>query len=163
MRRWGDGQRFSDRIASIRKADDRAALRSSFILGYPGETEADHDELLAFLEETRLDWAGFFTFSAEPGTYAAALPGQVPAELAVERLAECAELQDRITAERRDALVGEAMRVLVDEVGAARSEREAPEIDGIVNVPDRLHPGDFHDVIVTGAAGPDLWAEPVIR
>ncbi len=160
MRRWGDGSRFLERIETIRGAAPDAALRSSFILGYPGETEDDHDQLLAFLAEARLDWAGFFTFSEEPGTYAESLADAVPAELALERLRECAELQDAITAERRAELVGERIEVLVDEPGAARSHREAPDIDGIVHVAESLRIGEFHKVVVTGAAGPDLWAEP---
>ncbi|HXQ44612.1 MAG TPA: MiaB/RimO family radical SAM methylthiotransferase [Acidimicrobiales bacterium] len=159
MRRWGDGSRFLDRIARIRSAAPDAALRSSFILGYPGETEDDHDALLAFLAEAQLDWAGFFTFSEEPGTYAAGLADGVPAELALERLRECSEVQDEITAGRRSALVGERMHVLVDAPGVGRSHREAPEIDGIVNIPDTLEPGRLLDVVATGAAGPDLWAE----
>jgi ribosomal protein S12 methylthiotransferase len=159
MRRWGDGARFLDRIARIRSAAPDAALRSSFILGYPGETEEDHDTLLAFLTEAQLDWAGFFLFSEEPGTYAAGLGDGIPPELALERLRECSEIQDRMTAERRSALVGETMRVLVDAPGVGRSHREAPEIDGIVNLPDTLEPGRLLDVVATGAAGPDLWAE----
>jgi ribosomal protein S12 methylthiotransferase len=159
MRRWGDGQRFLDRIAHIRTVAPDAALRSSFILGYPGETEEDHDLLLSFLAEAQLDWAGFFTFSEEPGTYAAGLGDTVPAELAMERLRECSEAQDRITAERRAALVGQTMRVLVDAPGVARSHREAPEIDGIVQVPTEVPPGTFLDVVATESAGPDLWAE----
>ena len=102
MRRWGDGERFLRRIADIRAADERATFRSSFILGYPGETERDHDRLLEFLAEAQLDWAGFFPFSNEGGTHAADLPDQIPAALALERLRECAELQDGITAARRD-------------------------------------------------------------
>jgi ribosomal protein S12 methylthiotransferase len=160
MRRGGDGDRFLERIATIRSAAPDAALRSSFILGYPGETEDDHDRLLAFLAEARLDWAGFFTFSSEPGTFAADLDAAVPAELATERLRECAELQDTITAERRAALVGERIEVLVDEPGIARSYRESPEIDGVVHVPAALRVGEFHKVLVTSAAGPDLWGEP---
>ncbi|HXQ61653.1 MAG TPA: 30S ribosomal protein S12 methylthiotransferase RimO [Acidimicrobiales bacterium] len=159
MRRWGDGTRFLERIARIRTTAPDAALRSSFILGYPGETEEDHDALLDFLAEARLDWAGFFTFSEEPGTYAAGLGDAVPRELALERLRECSEVQDRITAERRAALVGTTMRVLVDGPGAARSHREAPEIDGIVHVPATLEAGHLLDVVATGAAGPDLWAD----
>ena len=158
MRRWGDAERFAERIARIRAAAPEAALRSSFILGYPGETEADHDELLTFVAEVRLDWAGFFTFSPEEDTYAAGLPDAVPDELALERLRECAEVQDAITAERRAALVGETMRVLVDEPGLARSYREAPEIDGVVHVERTLAVGSIRDVVATGAAGPDLWA-----
>jgi ribosomal protein S12 methylthiotransferase len=161
MRRWGDGRRFLDRIEEIRSVAPDAALRSSFILGYPGETEDDHDALLAFLAEAQLDWAGFFTFSEEPGTYAAGLGDPVAPELALERLRECSEIQDRITAEHRSALVGETMRVLVDAPGVARSHREAPEIDGVVHVPGHLEPGTLTDVVATGAAGPDLWAEMV--
>jgi len=160
MRRWGDAARFLERIDTIRAAAPDAALRSSFILGYPGETEDDHDLLLAFLAEARLDWAGFFTFSEEPGTYAAGLPGAVPAELALERLRECSELQDAITAERRCALVGQRLDVLMDAPGVARSHREAPEIDGVVHVDPALGVGELHRVTVTGAAGPDLWAGP---
>ena len=161
MRRWGDGERFLERIAKIRSLAPDAALRSSFILGYPGETEEDHDQLLAFLAEARLDWAGFFLFSEEPGTHAATAPAdaKVPADLAMERLRECAEIQDAITAERRAALVGEKVHVLVDSPGQGRSYREAPEIDGVVQVPERLTVGEIHEVLVTGAAGPDLWAE----
>jgi ribosomal protein S12 methylthiotransferase len=159
MRRWGEGKRFLDRISQIRTLSPEAGLRSSFILGYPGETEEDHDALLGFLEEAQLDWAGFFTFSEEPGTYAADLDGGVPAGLALERLRECSELQDRITAERRSALVGETMTVLVDGPGAGRSHREAPEIDGIVHLTEDLPAGSFVEVVATGSAGPDLWAE----
>jgi ribosomal protein S12 methylthiotransferase len=160
MRRWGDADTFLERIGAIRAAAPDAGLRSSFILGYPGETEEDHDLLLSFLTEARLDWAGFFTFSEETGTYAEGLPGSVPTELALERLRECAELQDAITAERRAELVGTRLEVLVDEQGVARSHREAPDIDGVVHVPDALAVAEFHKVLVTGAAGPDLWAEP---
>jgi ribosomal protein S12 methylthiotransferase len=159
MRRWGDGKRFLDRIAHIRTVAPEAGLRSSFILGYPGETEEDHDALLGFLEEAQLDWAGFFTFSEEPGTYAAGLPDTVPAGLALERLRECSELQDRITGDRRSALVGQTMNVLVDGPGVGRTHREAPEIDGIVHIPEGLAAGTLVDVVATGAAGPDLWAE----
>ncbi len=135
MRRWGDGERFLRRIADIRRLDDQATFRSSFILGYPGETERDHDLLLQFLAEGQLDWAGFFPFSPEVGTHAADLPDQVPAELALERLRECAELQDGITAARRDLLVGQRRQVLVDSPGRGRTVHEAPEIDGIVRLP----------------------------
>jgi ribosomal protein S12 methylthiotransferase len=159
MRRWGEGERFLDSIAHIRTLSPDAALRSSFILGYPGETEEDHDALLDFLAEARLDWAGFFTFSEEPGTYAVGLPGPVAPELALERLRECSELQDRITAERRAALIGDPMTVLVDSAGVGRSHREAPEIDGIIHVPSDLEPGGLYDMAATDAAGPDLWAE----
>lgn len=159
MRRWGEGERFLDRIRSIRAAEPTAAFRSSFIVGYPGETEEDHDHLLAWIEEAQLDWVGFFPFSNEVGTYAADLDGQVATELVTERIRECTELQDGITASRREALIGETVEVLVDEPGEARTYREAPEIDGIVTVPDHLAVGSFVQLVVTDADGPDLTAD----
>jgi ribosomal protein S12 methylthiotransferase len=158
MRRWGDGQRFLDRIRDIRGRESAAAFRSNFIVGYPGETEADHDQLLAFVEEAQLDWCGFFTFSREDGTYAADLDGVVPEGLMLERIAELRELQDSITAARRDALIGSTLRVLVDEPGRGRSHREAPEIDGVVLIDDSLEVGSFVDVNIVDALGPDLVA-----
>ena len=161
MRRWGDGDRFLRRIGEIRRRHDDAAFRSNFIVGYPGETEADHDQLLRFVEAAELDWCGFFTFSREEGTYAAHLDGQVDDGLMLERHTELTELQDAITARRRDALVGRTVEVLVDEPGIGRSHREAPEIDGVVHVPESLVLGAFAKVMVTGAEGPDLFAEAV--
>jgi ribosomal protein S12 methylthiotransferase len=161
MRRWGDGERFLERIESIRARTPEAAFRSNFIVGYPGETERDHDRLLAFIDAAQLDWVGFFAFSREPGTYADGLDGHVPAELVNERLLELRELQDRITAARRDALVGTVVEALVDEPGVARSHREAPEIDGVIGVPPDVPVGALVKVRITGAAGPDLDAELV--
>ena len=161
MRRWGNGQRFLDRIAAIRSAEPGAAFRSNFIVGYPGETEDDHDQLLAFVREAQLDWCGFFSFSKEDGTYAADLDGQIDPELMHERLAELRELQDAVTATRRDALIGSRVRVLVDAPGTARSYREAPEIDGVIVVPESLEVGTFAEVVVVDALGPDLVAERI--
>ncbi len=160
MRRWGDGERFLARISDIRSRELHAAFRSNFIVGYPGETEEDHDELLRFVEAARLDWCGFFAYSREEDTYAAGLDGAVDAELVEDRLSELRELQDRITAERSDEWIGRRTEVLVDAPGVARSYREAPEIDGIVEVPPSLEVGELHEVVVTAAAGPDLVATP---
>jgi ribosomal protein S12 methylthiotransferase len=162
MRRWGDGAKFLDRIAAIRGQAPHAAFRSNFIVGYPGETEDDHDQLLAFVEEAQVDWCGFFAYSREDGTYAADLDGAVPRALMDERLAELRELQDGITAARRDALVGDVVEVLVDAPGVARSHREAPEIDGIIAVPGHLRVGSIQQVRITGAEGPDLEAEQLV-
>ena len=158
MRRWGDGARFTERIAAVRRKAPEAALRSSFIVGYPGETEEDHDALLDFLGEAQLDWCGFFPYSAEEGTYAAGLEGAVPGGLVAERLAELTELQDAVTAARRDALVGRRVEVLVDRPGEGRTFREAPEIDGVVSVPAHLPAGSLVELTVTAALGPDLQA-----
>jgi ribosomal protein S12 methylthiotransferase len=165
MRRWGDGERFLARIADIRTRNQLAAFRSNFIVGYPGETERDHDQLLRFVDEAQLDWCGFFAYSPEAGTYAADLDGLVPAGLVAERLSELTEMQDAITANRRTALIGDTVEVLVDEPGVGRSHREAPEIDGIITVPDHLAVGSFHQLVVTDSFGPDLVAdlpEPVV-
>jgi ribosomal protein S12 methylthiotransferase len=166
MKRWGSGEKFVELIQRIRAAEPDAAFRSSFIVGFPGETEADHDQLLTFLREVRLDWAGFFPFSPEDGTPAADYDGHIPDELAAERLRECSELQDPITQAARDALVGETIEVLVDglddETGAlvGRTHREAPEIDGIVRVTGEAfaRPGALIRARVTDAEGPDLVA-----
>jgi ribosomal protein S12 methylthiotransferase len=159
MRRWGDGERFLKRIADIRSRDSQSAFRSNFIVGYPGETEDDHDQLLAFVREASLDWCGFFEYSPEVGTYAVDLPDQVPAGLMHERIAELRELQDAITAAKRDELIDQVVEVLVDEPGVGRSHREAPQIDGIVRVPDTLATGSFAKVRIVDAEGPDLVAE----
>jgi ribosomal protein S12 methylthiotransferase len=158
MRRWGDGQRFLDRIERIRLLSPDASFRSNFIVGYPGETEEDHDELLRFVEQAQLDWCGFFAYSPEEGTHAVSLPDQVDVSLMNERLAELREMQDAITAQRRDMLLGETITVLVDEPGIARSHREAPEIDGVVQVDDDLTVGEFYRVTVEDVFGPDLLA-----
>jgi ribosomal protein S12 methylthiotransferase len=158
MKRWGDGDRFLDRIKAIRGREADAAFRSNFIVGYPGETEEDHDRLLDFVEAAQLDWCGFFAYSKEDGTYAAGLDGGVDPELRDERLAELREMQDAITAEKRDNLIGSEVVVLVDEPGVGRTHREAPEIDGIVTIPETLEVGSFATVQVTGAMGPDLEA-----
>ena len=159
MRRWGDGDRFLSRIQHIRCQEPDAAFRSNFIVGYPGETEEDHEQLLEFIEAAQLDWCAFFAFSSEEGAYAADLSDHVPASLIAERLAELREAQDAITESRRRQLLGRRVRVLVDAPGIARSHREAPEIDGIIHVPDHLPVGEFAEVEIKSSVGPDLEAE----
>src|SRR5207247_1997627 len=123
-----------------------------------GSTAAALSPLLCVSEAAQLDWAVFCAFSREDGTYAAGLDGAVADHLVAERLLELSELQDRITADRRAALLGRQVDLLVDATGVARSHREAPEIDGIVTVPDTWGPGSFVRATVVGAAGPDLEA-----
>jgi ribosomal protein S12 methylthiotransferase len=156
-------------IESIRDAEPEAAFRSSFIVGFPGETEDDHDELLAFLGAATLDWAGFFPFSSEEGTPAATMDGSVPAELINERLRECGEVQEPITRAARERLVGEAPELIVlvdgvdEETGGAvgRTHREAPEIDGVVLLTEAAPPGSIVQARAIDAVGPDLVAELV--
>jgi ribosomal protein S12 methylthiotransferase len=162
MRRPGDAGSHLALIERIRSAAPEAALRSSFIVGFPGESEDDAGALSQFLEAAQLDWAGFFPFSPEEGTPAADLPGQVPAAEAAERIRLLESVQERITAERNAAQVGRVVEVLVDLVEdgtpVGRSHREAPEIDGMI-ILDRGREGDWLQARVTGSYGSDTVAE----
>ena len=162
MRRPGNGTVYAELVESIRAAHPEAATRSSFIVGFPGEEDHHVDELGEFLAEVRLDWAGFFPYSPEDGTPAATLPGQVPQDVAMERLRHLQAIQDQITAERNAAQVGRSTRVVIDQVEegrpVARSYREAPEIDGVVLL-DHGEPGEWVEATITGAVGTDLVGE----
>jgi ribosomal protein S12 methylthiotransferase len=167
MKRWGSGDRFLTTIDAIRAAEPEATFRSSFIVGFPGEREREHDELLAFLEAAALDWAGFFAFSPEDGTPAATLPDAVDPRLALEWLRECEAVQEPITRSARDALVGREVEVLVDAADegtlVGRTHREAPEIDGIVRLQAEFaRPGAIVRAHVTEAIGPDLVAKALV-
>jgi ribosomal protein S12 methylthiotransferase len=164
MKRWGSGDRFLSTIDAIRAQEPDAAFRSSFIVGFPGEREREHDELLEFLAAAALDWAGFFPFSPEDGTPAASLPDAVDPDLTLEWLRECEAVQEPITRAARDALVGCEVDVLVDAIDdgqlIGRTHREAPEIDGIVRLhADWARPGALVRAHVTEAIGPDLVAK----
>ena len=168
MKRWGSGERFAEIIGGIRAQEPDAAFRSSFIVGFPGETEADHEALLGFLDDVRLDWAGFFSFSREDGTAAASMSGEIAESLVHERLRECSEVQEPITAAARTALVGREIDVLVDgvdddDVIVGRTHREAPEIDGVVRLVGTgdmfARPGAIVRATVSGVEGPDLDAK----
>jgi ribosomal protein S12 methylthiotransferase len=169
MRRWGSGERFLSILERIRADEPDAAFRSSFIVGFPGETEDHHEALLAFLGAAGLDWAGFFPFSPEDGTPAATMDGEIPAALMEERLRECSEMQEPVTFARRDALArdGAELEVLVDgpadggEGVVGRTHREAPEIDGVVRLPTAsAAPGSIVRARAVAAEGVDLVAEP---
>ncbi len=161
MKRWGDGAKFLARMGAIRAREPEAAFRSNFIVGYPGETEADHDQLLAFVEQAQLDWCGFFSYSEEAGTYAATRTDRIEPELVADRLLELREMQDSITEHKRDEMLDCVVEVLVDEPGVGRSHREAPEIDGVITIPVHLRAGTFARVRIVGALGPDLVGEEV--
>jgi ribosomal protein S12 methylthiotransferase len=165
MKRWGSGDRFLAAIDAIRAEEPDTAFRSSFIVGFPGEREREHDELLEFLAAASLDWAGFFPFSPEDGTPAASLPDAVDRDLALEWLRECEAVQEPITRAARDALVGREIEVLVDArddegMLTGRTHREAPEIDGVVQLQAEFaRPGAIVRAHVTEAIGPDLLAK----
>jgi ribosomal protein S12 methylthiotransferase len=169
MKRWGNGDRFLAMIEGIRALEPAAAFRSSFIVGFPGEGEAEHDTLLEFLRAAALDWAGFFPFSAEAGTPAATMPDAASADVVGEWLRECDDIQEPITRAARDALIGTTVEVLVDGVDddaghgfVGRTHREAPEIDGVVHLEAAwARPGAVVRAHVTEAMGPDLAAKGV--
>ena len=152
------------RVKGWREICPELTIRSTFVVGFPGETEDDFQRLLAFLEEAQLDRVGCFTYSAVEGAKANELPGHVPEELKEERKARLMELQADISADRLAAKVGRTMTVLVDEVtpeGAiARSAADAPEIDGVVHIADAagLKVGEFTEVEITGSDEHDLYA-----
>jgi len=141
------------------------AIRTTFILGYPGETEEEFGALLAFLEEVRFDRVGVFTYSPEEGTEAAGLPGQLPQEVKDERRLRAMELQQKISKKQNRTFIGRKLEVLVEGVGEGisigRSYRDAPEVDGMVLIEGELPINEFAPVHVTGALEYDLIATPI--
>ena len=144
-----------ERIRRIRDVVPEVAIRTTCIVGFPGETEDDVQQLLDFLEETRFDRVGAFTYSAQEGTRAWSLPDDVPEDVKRERLERVTELQRVITGERYEAHVGRATRVLVDRVeetgvAQARAPWQADDVDGVTRLVADVAPGDFVDVEIDG-------------
>ena len=167
MKRPAAAERNLERIRAWRDICPDLTIRSTFIVGFPGETAADFEQLLDFLRAAQLDRVGCFAYSPVHGAAANNLPDPVREEVKEERLARFMEVQAEISHAKLAARVGQRLTVLVDEVEdervLARSYADAPEIDGTVIVPGAwdLDPGDFIEVEVTAAQEHDLWAEPV--
>ena len=160
MRRETDGKHIRDLIAKIRRGVPGVVIRSTFIVGFPGETRADFDELTAFLEEQKFDRVGVFRYSQEENTAAALMENQIPNAEKVRRYNVAMTLLQKISRERMRSRVGEKLRVLVDEPGVARTAGDGYEVDGVVFVPKSLPVGEFADVVVTGYKAYDLIARP---
>jgi ribosomal protein S12 methylthiotransferase len=164
MRRPADSENMLQRIRKWRELIPEIALRSTFIVGFPGETEEDFGELLNFLREARLDRAGAFTYSPVEGAPANELAELVPEEVKQERLERFMELQSAISADKLQQRVGNSYTILIDEVegdnAIGRSYAEAPEIDGVVVIDhgEGLQPGDAVDAVITAADEHDLYA-----
>jgi ribosomal protein S12 methylthiotransferase len=164
MRRPADSENMLQRIAKWRELIPEIALRSTFIVGFPGETEADFEELLAFLREARLDRAGAFAYSPVEGAPANGLAEPVPEEVKQERLERFMAVQSAISADKLQQRVGNSYTVLIDAVegdnAIGRSYAEAPEIDGVVVIENAAHlePGDAVDAVITAADEHDLYA-----
>lgn len=167
MRRPAASEKVLERIERWRGICPDLVIRSTFIVGFPGETEAEFEQLLEFLDAARLDRVGCFAYSPVAGAQANDLPDQLPEQLREERLERFMAVQAGISRQKLSVRIGQRMTVLVDEVEEdeviARSYADAPEIDGNVIVPGPwdLDPGDFIEVEVTGAGDHDLWARPV--
>ncbi len=165
MKRPASAENNLERLRTWRAICPQLTVRSTFITGFPGESEADFAELLAFIAEARLDRVGCFAYSPVDGATANALPGAVPEEVREERRQRLMELQEDISAELLAAKIGREIEVLVDEVDdegtIARSAADAPEIDGLVFINDHFAaaPGDFLRVRVVDADEHDLYAE----
>ena len=145
-------------VRRIRAGVPGIALRTTFIVGFPGETEADIDELCEFVRETRFERLGVFRYSQEDGTRAAKLPGQIPAKDKERRWHRVMALQQAVATELGQAQVGRTLRVLVETPGVARGEADAPDIDGRVLVPSTHPVGVFAPVTITGSRDYDLLA-----
>jgi ribosomal protein S12 methylthiotransferase len=171
MKRPASSENNLARIKAWRDICPDITVRSTFIAGFPGETEDDFKMLLDFLEEAQLDRVGCFAYSAVDGAAANALPDQVPEEVKQERLARFMEVQERISAAKLQSKIGTMQTVLVDELvedeegnieAIGRTKADAPEIDGVVYLADAegLNPGDFVEVEIYDADGHDLWGGP---
>lgn len=173
MKRPANAEKTLERIQSWRAKRPDLTIRSTFIAGFPGETEGEFETLLDFLREAELDRVGCFAYSPVEGAAANELPGALPDNVREERRARLMEVAEEISARRQRAMIGRSIKVLVDEVnrdgGVARSSADAPEIDGVVYVaptrrasqrhPQRYKVGEFVTVKITGADGHDLWGE----
>ncbi|NCC29297.1 MAG: 30S ribosomal protein S12 methylthiotransferase RimO, partial [Gammaproteobacteria bacterium] len=166
MRRPAATEKVLDRLSRWREQCPELVMRSTFIVGFPGETEAEFGELLDFLRAARLDRVGCFPYSPVEGATANALPDPVPEPVKHERVERFMAVQAEISRAKLAERIGQRMTVLVDEVGEdeviARSYADAPEIDGEVIIAGawELDPGDFIEVEVTDAGDHDLWAQP---
>ena len=164
MKRPAHSENTLERIRKWRAICPDITLRSTFVVGFPGETESDFNYLLDFMHEAQLDRVGAFAYSPVDGAKANALPNLVAEEVKQERLERFMAVQAEISANKRQKLIGSEMVVIVDEVNEsgiiARSKADAPEVDGIVHIPElaELQPGDFVEVTITGADEHDLVA-----
>ncbi len=164
MKRPGNIERTLERVREWRRQVPELTLRSTFIVGFPGETDAEFEELLDFLREAELDRVGAFAYSPVDGAAANGLPDPVDEDLKEDRLERFMQVQAEISAARLQRRIGQEIQVLVDEVGTqgalARSAADAPEIDGVVRIADGhdLKPGQFVTVRVEGADAHDLDA-----
>ena len=165
MKRGLNQQGIRDRINRLRDASPGIAIRTTLIVGYPGETEQDFNELYNFVKDIRFDRLGVFTYSEEEGTSAADLDDNIPQEVKNDRKNQIIELQHDISLARNESFIGKGIRVLVDQtennIGVGRTEYDSPEIDNIVQIEGKVSRGEFVNIIVNGANEYELIGKPV--
>ena len=165
MKRGLNQQGIRDRINRLRDASPGIAIRTTLIVGYPGETEKDFNELFNFVKDIRFDRLGVFTYSEEEGTSAADLDDNIPQEVKNDRKNQIIELQHDISLARNESFIGKNIRVLVDQtennIGVGRTEFDSPEIDNIVQIEGKVSRGQFVNIIVNDANEYELIGNPV--
>jgi MiaB/RimO family radical SAM methylthiotransferase len=168
MRRFGDPDSFLGLLADVRQESPTAGVRSNFIVGFPGETEADFETLCTFVAEARLDAIGVFGYSDEDGTEAASYDGKLDEDAIAERLEHLTALAEELTAERAEERIGERVEVLLEswdhDVAEGRAASQGPEVDGsttLTAVPAGSRVGDMIEAVVVATDGVDLVASPV--
>ncbi len=159
MKRVTSGDYIRDLLRRMRAGIPGLGIRTTFIVGFPGETEADFQELLDFIEEFRFERAGVFTYSKEEGTRAHGMTGHIHHSTKKSRWKRAMQAMQRIAAEVNQEQIGKRVRVLVEEPGVGRTQWDAPEIDGSVHVPEDLPVGAFADVTISDWRGYDLVAK----
>ncbi len=163
MRRPERAARLREKIAWLRSEVPDLTLRTTVVVGFPGESDDDFDELLAFMDDVRFEHLGAFAFSPQPGTPGAEMPDQVPESIKMERLALISEHQRAIVAGINQVLIGRELELLIDRCGEARRRGQALEIDGMTHIDAseiELAPGDLVHATITAADDADLWALP---
>ena len=164
MRRFGDNEKFLHLINQIRVLSPEAGIRSNFIVGFPGETQEDFDELATFITQAKLDAVGIFAYSDEDNTEALKIDGKIDAEIIAQRLERLSSLADVIVSERAQARVGENIRVLIEDsaLQEGRAAHQGPEVDGSTTfIGTDFEVGQYVDAVVIDSMGADLIARPL--
>ncbi|MBJ7507083.1 MAG: 30S ribosomal protein S12 methylthiotransferase RimO [Candidatus Nanopelagicus sp.] len=165
MRRFGDGEKFLHLISQIRALSPTAGIRSNFIVGFPGESDAAFIDLIEFLSEAQLDAIGVFGYSDEDKTEAETLPNKVAPEIIAERVSELSTLVDELITQRSEMRIGEKISVLIEDEGEqeGRAEHQGPDVDGSTFVKSRnkYRVGDYVDAVISDVAGVDLIAQVI--
>ena len=165
MRRFGDGEKFLHLISQIRALSPAAGIRSNFIVGFPGESDAAFMDLIEFLSEAQLDAIGVFGYSDEDKTEAETLPNKVAPEIIAERVSELSTLVDELITQRSEMRIGEKISVLIEDEAEqeGRAEHQGPDVDGSTFVKSRnkYRVGDYVDAVVSDVAGVDLIAQVI--